>query len=141
VEKISFYLISFTFKSVNNQLRSLIHNLKKNYERQLIQNIKTKPKTFWQYVNSKVKTRPSITELLRSDGTISNSHAEIANLFNNYFSSVFTDEDTTTFPAVDLTGTPLINDSIEFTPEMVYNKIMSLHITANLLDQMAGQFQ
>ena len=40
------------FKLVNNQLRSLTRNLKKNYESQLIQNIKSKPKAFWQYVNS-----------------------------------------------------------------------------------------
>ena len=51
----------------------------------------------------------------------------MANLFNVYFSSIFTDKDTTSFPAVDLTGTPLISNSIEFTPEMVCNKIMSLH--------------
>ena len=90
-----------TFKSVNNQLRSLTHNLKRNYERQLVQNIKSKPKAFWQCINSKVKTRPSITELLRSDGTTSSSDAEMANLFNDYFSSTFTDEDATSFPAVD----------------------------------------
>jgi len=51
----------------------------------------------------------------------------MANLFNDYFSSVFTDEATTCFPAVDPTGTPLVPDSIEFTPEMAYNIIMSLH--------------
>ena len=82
-----------TFKSVNNQLRSLTRNLKRNYKRQLIQNIKSKPKAFWQYINSKVKTCPSITELLLSDGTTSSSDTEMANLFNDYFSSIFTDEE------------------------------------------------
>ena len=42
-----------TFKSVNNQLRSLTCNLKRNYEKQLIQNIKSKSKAFWQYINFK----------------------------------------------------------------------------------------
>ena len=111
-----------TFKSVNNQLRSLTRNLKRNYERQLIQNIKSKPEAFWQYINSKVKTRPSITELLRSDGTTLSSDAEMANLLKDYFSSVFTDEDSTSLPAVDPTGTLLISNSVEFTPEMVCNK-------------------
>ena len=114
------------FKLANNQLRSLTRNLKKNYESQLIQNIKSKPKAFWQYVNSRVKTRPGITELLRSDGSIASSDVEMATMFNDYFSSVFTREDTSSFPVTDTTSTPLISDSIEFTPEIVNNKILSL---------------
>ena len=58
--------------------------------KQLIQNIKSKPKVFWQYVNSKVETRPNITELFRSDGTAANSDTEMATMLNDYFSSVFT---------------------------------------------------
>ena len=41
--------------------------------------------------------------------------------------SVFTSEDTTFFPAIERIGSPLISDSIEFTPEVIYNKIMNLH--------------
>ena len=67
------------FKLVNNQLRSLTHNLKKNYESQLIQNIKSK---LFDNVNSRVKTRPGITELLRSDGSTASSDAEMATMFN-----------------------------------------------------------
>jgi len=47
-------------------------------------------------------------------------------MFNEYFSSVFTHENIT-FLAVDSTGTPLLSDVIEFTPEVVCNKIMNLH--------------
>ena len=111
------------FKLVNNQLRSLTHNLKKNYESQLIQNIKSKPKAFWQYVNSRVKTRPGITELPCFDGSTASSDAEMATMFNEYFSSVFTCEDTSSLPVIDTTSAPLISDSIEFTPEIVNKKI------------------
>ena len=38
---------------------------------------------------------------------------------------------TTSFPAVDPIGSPLISDSIEFTPEVVYSKIMNLHNSKN----------
>ena len=111
------------FKLVSNQLRSLTRNLKKNYESQ---NIKSKPKAFWQYVNSRVKTRPGITELLRSDGSTASSDAEMATMFNEYFSSVFTCEDTSSLPVIDTTSAPLISDSIEFTPEIVNEKILNL---------------
>ena len=76
-------LLNFTI--VNNQLRNLTRNLKKNYKKQLIQNINSKPKAFWRYVNSKVKTRPSITELLHSDGTAASSDTEMATMLNAYF--------------------------------------------------------
>ena len=104
------------FKTVNNQLRSLTHNLKKDYEKQLVQNFKSKPKAFWQYVNSKVKTCPSITELIRSDDTVTCSDFEMATLFNKYFSTVFTDEDITSTPAIDPNGSPPISESIDITP-------------------------
>ena len=56
---------------------------KKDYEKQSIQNMKPKPKDFWQYVNSKVKTRPKLTELLRSDGTAASSDTEMATMLND----------------------------------------------------------
>ena len=82
------------------------------------QNIKSKSNAFWQYANSKVITRPNITELLRSDGTIASSDMEMVTMFNNYFSSAFTCEDTTSLPTSDSIGISLIPDSIEFTPEL-----------------------
>ena len=45
------------FKSVNNQLRSLTRNLRKDYEKRLSQGVKSRPKAFWQYVNSRTKIR------------------------------------------------------------------------------------
>ena len=56
-------------------------------------NIGSKPKAFWKYVNSRVKTRPTIDELYKSDGTFTSEHSEMVNLFNDYFCSVFTSED------------------------------------------------
>ena len=89
------------FKSVNNQLRSLTHNLRKDYEKQLSQGVKSRP---WQYVNSRTKICHSITELLSADGSAIHPDTEMATLFNEYFSSVFTCEDATTIPAVDPTS-------------------------------------
>jgi len=51
-----------------------------DYEKQLVRNVKSKPKAFWQYVNSKVKICPNITELLYSDGTVISFDSEMATL-------------------------------------------------------------
>ena len=64
---------------------------------------------------------------------------EMATMLNDYFSSVFTCEDTTFFPAVDQISSPLISDSIEFTPEVFVTKSWTYTIV-KILDQMAGQF-
>jgi len=81
------------YKTVNNQLRQLIHNLRKQYEKDLAMNIGSKLKAFWKYINSRIKTCPTIDELHRSDGSFTSLHSEIVNMFNGYFSSVFTRED------------------------------------------------
>jgi len=48
-------------------------------------------------------------------------------LFNNYFSTVFTNEDTTSILATDPTGSTPIPESIYFTPDIVFEKIMNIH--------------
>ena len=114
------------FKSVNNQLRSLTRNLRKDYEKNLAQGVRSRPKAFWQYVNSRTKVRPGVTELVSSDGSAIHSDTEMATHFNEYFSSVFTCEDTTSIPTVDSTSSPLLDDSIEITPETVFSKLIAL---------------
>ena len=44
------------FATVHNDLHSLTQRLKSDYEENLVSNIKTNPKVFWKYVNSKMKT-------------------------------------------------------------------------------------
>ena len=114
------------FKSINNQLRNLTCNLRKDFEKSLVQGVESRPKAFWRYVNSRTKIRPSITELLTSDGSTVYSDPEMATIFNDYFSTFFTCEDTTTIPTVDSASSPLIADSIEITPAVVYDKLMNL---------------
>ena len=114
------------FKSLNNQLRSLTCSLRKGYEKKLAPGFGSRPKAFWQYVNSRTKVRPSITELVSSDGCVIHSDAEMAIHFNEYFSSVFTCEDTADIPTVYLTGSLLLDDSIEITPTVLFNKLTAL---------------
>jgi len=113
------------YKSLNNQLRSFTRSLRKDYEKKLAQDVGSRLKTFWQYVNSRTKVHPSITEIVSSDGCAIHSDAEMATHFE-YFSSGFTCEDTADIPTVDSTGSPLLDDSIEITPTVVFNKLTAL---------------
>ena len=94
-----------------------------NYEEQLVQNVHSKPKAFWQYINSRLKVRPSISELFAPDGSSVSSDSEMATLLNDYFSSVFTVEDTTTIPIAHTTASTSATDSIDFTPSIVSAKL------------------
>ena len=51
--------------------------------------MKTNPKAFWKYANSKLKTRTRIDDLDREDGTKATTNREKAEEFNKFFSSVF----------------------------------------------------
>ena len=57
------YLIDLEFKKVRNQVKSLVKKAKQNMEKDIAKNAKTNPKKFWQYVNSKRKTKSGIAEL------------------------------------------------------------------------------
>jgi len=80
----------------------------------LAMNIESKPKEFWKYVNSKIKTHPTIEELCKSTSL----HPEIVNLFNDFFSSIFTSEDDF-FPVPQTDSFPSIIDTLVITPQIV----------------------
>ena len=60
--------------------------------------------------NSRMKTRLTIEELHKSDGSSTSSHSEMVNIFNEYFSSVFEDD---FIPALHNDSSPLIIDTLD----------------------------
>jgi len=54
---------------------------------------RSNPKAFYRYVNSKTKSQVRIADLIQDDGTEVTDIKEKAELFNKFFSSVFTRED------------------------------------------------
>ena len=78
-----------------NKLRALTRKLRKAFERNLANQTKKNPKVFWRYYKSKTTIKQGIGEL-NTDYTDSKSQTtkdeEKANIFADYFSSVFTTE-------------------------------------------------
>ena len=68
-----------------NELRNLTRSLCQSYENKIASNRKTNVKQFWKYVNSRLKTRPTINALRRNDNSITSSDQEKCELFNNFF--------------------------------------------------------
>ena len=63
---------------------------KKSFEQKVALESKTNVKSFWNYVNSKLKTRSGIGTLNKSDGSLANSTADKVEVLNEFFTSVFT---------------------------------------------------
>ena len=78
---------------VRNDLRTLTRTLRSDYERNLSLNIKHNPKAFWKYINSRLKVHPTIDDLQCPNGSTAHTDKDKAEALNNFFTSVFTQED------------------------------------------------
>ena len=95
---------------------------------QLVKDIKTNPRAFWQYTNTRLKTRSGIGALRNSAGKLENRDGEKAGILNTFFGSVFTREDTTSAPptfSIDKT-VPELSD-IDISPSKVMSKLDALN--------------
>ena len=59
---------------------------------------KENPKAFFQYVNTKLKPKENISNLVKDDGTLTESDLEKCEILNNFFASVFSVEDINDVP-------------------------------------------
>ena len=60
------------YTQARNAMQTLTHNLRKQFERQIVNNIKVNPKAFWNYATARnrMKTHPSIGSIERIDGKV-----------------------------------------------------------------------
>ena len=86
------------YKEALNQATAEIRNSKRSYEQKFAFNIKHDSKSFYAYVRSKQKVQDKVGRLEGSDGNIITEGFLMAENLNEYFSSVFTREDTSALP-------------------------------------------
>ena len=104
--------------TIRNKLRSLTRKLRANFEKLISKELKSNPKVFWKYTNSRLKTKPGIEDLKDEKGFLCSDDHTKAQILNNFFSSVFTNEDTSRVPVLSAyEGSPLEN--LVFTEDKV----------------------
>ena len=106
------YLDHSRFVRARNDLRRLTRQLRKDFESNLAREMKTNVKPFWRYVNTRLKTKSHVEDLVRPDGSVADTDAEKAQTLAIFFGSVFCqDEGSTDIPALntDYTG-PVLED-------------------------------
>ena len=112
---------------VKNELRSLTRRLRLEFENNIALDIKREPKKFWAYVKSKTKTRSKIPSLQQKDGSKVSTPSEKAEVLNNFFGSVFTDEDTDNIPDNNEPFLGKYLDIFRITPKSVLKKLLDLN--------------
>ena len=80
------------------KVNKVIRKEKKKREVNIAKNMKSNPKSFYQYISSKSTKRDNIPDLVKPDGTKTQNDQEKSSTLNNFFSSVFTTENVSFMP-------------------------------------------
>ncbi|KAL7630702.1 UNVERIFIED_CONTAM: hypothetical protein RMT77_019088 [Armadillidium vulgare] len=80
--------------------KRLIRYFKRNFEINIARESKNNPKKFYNYVNNKSSIKESIGPVLDNNGNLKSNNVEVANILNNFFSSVFTKENLDNVPSM-----------------------------------------
>ena len=69
-----------------------MRNAVREFEKQIAGEAKRNPKAFYRYARSKMKTKSTVGDLERLDGTMADTDVQKAEVLNSFFASVFTTE-------------------------------------------------
>ena len=118
------------YKLCRNKLRKLTRNLRRDFEAQIASDVQTNPKSFWRYVNTRLKTKPGIDVIEDEQGQPKSLPSDKSELLNKFFSSVFTTEDPKSLPVLERRPLPSGSLSdVSITSEEVYLKLLRLNIS------------
>ena len=115
-----------SFNKLRNEATAKVTEAKKTFERKLTSEIKTNPKSFWSYVQSKNKFKQGIGDLEKPDGNLAETDEDKAETLNAFFASVFTKEDVTCIPTCEPRVHDKCLDTVIFTTEKVKKAILKL---------------
>ena len=77
-------------------------------------------------VNSRLRSRPVIDILKKTNDSIAYTDKDKSKLLNDFFTSVFTHEDTSSMPSLSLDREAPILSSIKVTPSIIYSKLKDI---------------
>ena len=96
------------------------------FERNISKEIKNNNQLFWRYVNSQRTSRSTLPDLKRKDGTYTSDDKEKAELLNEQFISVYTEEDLSNIPEAEPLPTNTNLDNLILTQNEVKKQLKKL---------------
>ena len=122
--------VAIRYRKISNIVRYLTRYDTKHHTLNICSDYAKNPKRFWSWAKASKGYRDPIPTLNYNGSIVSEDTAK-ATCFNNYFSSVFTDEDTSSLSDLRSTvvwGSDLIN-TVDFTPNVVLKVLTSLNVS------------
>ena len=138
------------FAKARNKVKNLVRLAKKKFEKQIADNAKSNPKPFWAYARQKLKTRSGISPLRQDPNdptTLKYSSKDKANILQNQFCSVFSNESLDDIPVFRPRTTESIT-KINISTETIVKNLKALNanksvgpdgLHAVLLKELASQ--
>ena len=114
------------YNQTRNQVTASLRNDRLCFERGISKEVKNNNKVFWRYVNSQRTARSQIPDLQRKDGSKATTDEEKAELLNQQFTSVFTNEDMTNVPEFNPHPCNSFLDKINISENTVKKKFSKL---------------
>ena len=115
------------YARIRNDCKHACRWAEREYERNIAMEAKNSPKLFYSHVNSKMKVKEGIGDLIDSQGNTVCDNDGKANVLNNFFCSVFTEEKTENIPKCKPRNKDVYLEDIEFTKEKVLKKLLNIN--------------
>ena len=74
----------------------------RDYEREIAKSTKSNPKAFYRYADSRTKCQTGFPDMKCETGDEVTANKDKAELFNKFFSSVYTVDDVTHIPSIPI---------------------------------------
>ena len=110
-----------------NQAKWECQKARKACEKDIAKQSKQNPKTFWKYVNSKLKSRENVANLHTNTG-VASTDQDKANVLSEFFKQVFTNEDTSIIPEFEDRVTAEALGDVMFTEEDILKLLKEINI-------------
>ena len=92
------YVDKLAYIKQRNLTDDLIRKAKRDFESDIMRSIKSHPKRFYSHVRNKQKVKVKVTNLDEGDGNFTKDNSESCQVLSEFFSSVFTKEDSGDLP-------------------------------------------
>ena len=113
------------YKMERNRLKDMTRSAKINYERRLINDMKTNPNLFHGHCRRSLKTKQGVSNVVDGNGSLTETEEEAANALNIYYQSVFTlDDGLTALPEFPEKTHSRLSE-VTFTEEAVEDTLLS----------------
>ena len=73
------------YRRASNKVKTEVRNAVREFEKQIAGEAKLNPKAFYRYALSKMKTKSTVGDLERLDGTMADTDVQKAEVLNSFF--------------------------------------------------------